>query len=496
MAWLQSDSLGRSGRHPEAIAVASATLDRPDLPLVWAARLRALLAMHACWGGSAAAQAEAQVLTQQAETDGIHAGDRFAIAHALHARSRLLPATRIGRHRSLALISRALRVLGEHPETINLRLLLLANQAIDLEGLDRAAEADHSLRQALVLAERYGIARRLAFARLKVADSDFLQGRWDDATAELDAADAPHRNRMYEVWRLGLSALIAVHREELDELARYLSVASEVSPDDPEQFFYARYLLTARALATERDGRPELALTQLLGAVLDRPDAQEITSVGDLRLWLWLPDVVRLAIGVGQLDTAARAVAAAQTQAASARSRSTRAVVAHCQALLAGDPEAVLAAADGYAELDLALFAAQAWENAAVLYAEHADMTTTRTVYARAVQVYTNLGAVWDVRRGDGRLRRLGIRRGRRGSRRPGSGWQALTAVELQVADLVATGRSNPDIARELFLSAHTVRAHVSHILAKLQAQSRVDIAREAVRHQPTTHNQPRTRGL
>jgi DNA-binding NarL/FixJ family response regulator len=40
----------------------------------------------------------------------------------------------------------------------------------------------------------------------------------------------------------------------------------------------------------------------------------------------------------------------------------------------------------------------------------------------------------------------------------------------------------HPDIARELFLSAHTVRTHVSHILAKLNAGSRVDIARMAER--------------
>jgi hypothetical protein len=46
-------------------------------------------------------------------------------------------------------------------------------------------------------------------------------------------------------------------------------------------------------------------------------------------------------------------------------------------------------------------------------------------------------------------------------------------------------GRSNPDIAAELFLSRNTVQTHVSHILAKLGAQSRVEIAAEARRHEP-----------
>jgi DNA-binding NarL/FixJ family response regulator len=53
------------------------------------------------------------------------------------------------------------------------------------------------------------------------------------------------------------------------------------------------------------------------------------------------------------------------------------------------------------------------------------------------------------------------------------------------VAELVAQGRSNPEIAAELFLSRNTVQTHVSHILAKLAARSRVEIARAA--HQQQT---------
>jgi DNA-binding CsgD family transcriptional regulator len=51
---------------------------------------------------------------------------------------------------------------------------------------------------------------------------------------------------------------------------------------------------------------------------------------------------------------------------------------------------------------------------------------------------------------------------------RPVSGWEALTPTEVKVACLVAEGRSNPDVAAELFLSRYTVQTHVSHILAKL----------------------------
>ncbi|MYT21275.1 hypothetical protein GTW69_13400, partial [Streptomyces sp. SID7760] len=71
-------------------------------------------------------------------------------------------------------------------------------------------------------------------------------------------------------------------------------------------------------------------------------------------------------------------------------------------------------------------------------------------------------------------LRSLGVRRGSRSARRRvANGWEALTPAELKVALLVAQGRSNPEIASALFLSARTVQTHVSHILAKLQVRSR-----------------------
>ena len=62
-------------------------------------------------------------------------------------------------------------------------------------------------------------------------------------------------------------------------------------------------------------------------------------------------------------------------------------------------------------------------------------------------------------------------------------GWDALTPTETKIARLVAVGRSNPDIAAELFLSRNTVQAHVSHILSKLGAHSRAEVIRQSFRH-------------
>jgi ATP/maltotriose-dependent transcriptional regulator MalT len=52
-----------------------------------------------------------------------------------------------------------------------------------------------------------------------------------------------------------------------------------------------------------------------------------------------------------------------------------------------------------------------------------------------------------------------------------------LSARESEVARLVADGLSNPAIAAALFVSAATVKTHVSHILAKLHLESRAQIA-------------------
>ena len=55
-----------------------------------------------------------------------------------------------------------------------------------------------------------------------------------------------------------------------------------------------------------------------------------------------------------------------------------------------------------------------------------------------------------------------------------------LTRRELEVVRLVATGRTNREIARELFLSPRTVDMHVRNILGKLGARSRTDATRRA----------------
>jgi len=119
-----------------------------------------------------------------------------------------------------------------------------------------------------------------------------------------------------------------------------------------------------------------------------------------------------------------------------------------------------------------------------VVAAANGEHSTARVAFTQAVELYQDLGAEWDLSRLDGRMREHGLRRGRRARRAgPTTGWESLTPTELKIAELIARGSSNPDIAAEFYLSRRTVETHVSHILTKIDGRSRSEIAREVARH-------------
>jgi DNA-binding NarL/FixJ family response regulator len=78
-------------------------------------------------------------------------------------------------------------------------------------------------------------------------------------------------------------------------------------------------------------------------------------------------------------------------------------------------------------------------------------------------------------------LRRLGRRVGARQRRAGGgSGLSSLSGREREIAELVALGRTNREIAGELFLSEKTIESHLRKVFAKLGVSGRVAVA-EAV---------------
>jgi DNA-binding CsgD family transcriptional regulator len=239
----------------------------------------------------------------------------------------------------------------------------------------------------------------------------------------------------------------------------------------------------ARALAAARDGDPAAALAGLV-AVFDPDGDWRFLGLGPLTR-LWAPDLVRLALSTGDAELARAATQATCTVLDPA--------ARHCLGLVAGDLATVRLAAAQLATLDFPLFAARGLEDAAAGFAERGDGPAARAAHADAVAIYEGAGATWDVRRADARLRGHGIRRGRRGPRCRGEdGWDALTPTEQRVARLVAGGLSNADIAGHLVVSRYTVQSHISHILTKLGARSRIDIARVAVEAEGQVNAPPR----
>jgi two-component system, NarL family, nitrate/nitrite response regulator NarL len=57
-----------------------------------------------------------------------------------------------------------------------------------------------------------------------------------------------------------------------------------------------------------------------------------------------------------------------------------------------------------------------------------------------------------------------------------------LTEREIQILELLASGKENSEIAMELHLSSHTVKNHVRSILTKLHLENRVQAAVQAIR--------------
>jgi len=59
---------------------------------------------------------------------------------------------------------------------------------------------------------------------------------------------------------------------------------------------------------------------------------------------------------------------------------------------------------------------------------------------------------------------------------------EMLTAREREILQLLADGMSNADVAGRLFISQETVKSHVRHILAKLEASTRTHAVATALR--------------
>ena len=348
------------------------------------------------------------------------------------------------------------------------------SRGICLGELDRDEEAERAFEDALRLAERGVGTDYLAWRYLCSARLRFLQGRWEEALADVHSGlDLPDLLDMGRHLR-GVAALIAVHRRDRPALADVRPSLEAEPPANSPGRQSAHTPAWALALAAEADGRPGDAaaiLGQAWGA-----------GIGRDRLWYLrhylVPDLVGAALAAGDPAAARRAADSIGSYAAQHPVPALRRSARHAGALAGHNSAGLAEVAGEHHRAGRPLFAAQAREQCARLHAAAGRATDARAALLEAVQGYEALEASWDLARAETLLRTLGVRRGARGPRRrPKTGWDALTGTERVVAGLVAEGLSNPAIASRMFISRRTVQGHVSAILAKLGVTSRVELA-------------------
>jgi DNA-binding CsgD family transcriptional regulator/tetratricopeptide (TPR) repeat protein len=146
--------------------------------------------------------------------------------------------------------------------------------------------------------------------------------------------------------------------------------------------------------------------------------------------------------------------------------------------IAAGGPQALALAGNWVA-------AAAEWAQTGFPYEASLALLATSDEKAlrEALETLQELGALPASQLAAKRLRGLGVRRITRGPRKATRENAAgLTARESEVLALVAAGHRNAQIAEQLFLSRRTVDHHVSALLRKLEADSRVEAVATARR--------------
>jgi DNA-binding CsgD family transcriptional regulator len=203
-----------------------------------------------------------------------------------------------------------------------------------------------------------------------------------------------------------------------------------------------------------------------------------------MRKDLWLP-ASRLLPSAMEAWLASRVVAEAQQflERAEGRLRDldaplAPAALAYARGVLARSADDLLTAADRYDRLPAPHEAARARERAAGLLFDHDQASAAAIQLKRALATYEHLGATWDYDRAARAARGQGVKvpSRQRGGVRKKYG-TALSPRERAVAALAATGRTNKEIAAELFVSTKTVDTHLSAAMRKLGVHSRTALA-------------------
>ncbi|MEV6490423.1 SARP family transcriptional regulator, partial [Actinoplanes sp. NPDC051633] len=369
MRFRRGDSLG-------AISLLTDAVEDETIPQIWRTRHRILLANFRRGDLSDLDKAEHTAIE-------VHdaAGTSHEAAFALQTRW-LIDSIRRDHLAALGHIDRAVETIGD--EDPALLFDLLDNRVFSLQNLDRLDEAGRTIHSAADVARRYDLPASLQIAS---AIQYYWLGRWDEALAEIslvteeDPGVTFHGTREPPAVAMllhGVAALIAGRRGERDVAYAHLDAAEAQLPTTSAERESCDFLLVARALMLEQQGRPAEALAVLT-------PLWEPSYAPMMLRHQWLPDIVRLAVAVGN-DEVVRAASEICAKEAAAEVVPARAYAARARirTILSGDTSHARAAAEHYRAVGRIPEMAAALEDAG-------DPT--------AVDIYLSLGATWDASR-------------------------------------------------------------------------------------------------
>jgi DNA-binding CsgD family transcriptional regulator len=200
-------------------------------------------------------------------------------------------------------------------------------------------------------------------------------------------------------------------------------------------------------------------------------------GIGEPCLPPWARHGITAYIAAGRLDDATRVVDWLERSVARLACRfpriaatTGRAQLAECRGDHAAAEGSYVAALGLHYEVDLPLERVETLLGYGAFLRRTGHPSRARPLLAEALDVAEASGAGWLTALAQEELKVAGGRRRRRGE--PGH----LTPQEQRVAELVATGASNPEIARQLYLSVSTVETHLERVYAKLGIHSRREL--------------------
>jgi DNA-binding NarL/FixJ family response regulator len=292
-----------------------------------------------------------------------------------------------------------------------------------------------------------------------------LHGQWDAAADEVQRA----RDRLAGPPPEPSLGEADYQQAELDRLRGSFAASAAAYRRAAE---HGRQPEPGMALLRLAQGRPASAL-----ATIRRAMDEAVDPLSRQRL---LGPSVEILIAAGDLDGARAAATELGQLAVGADSQLLDAIAASADGavrLASGDhADALVALRRAWAawhEIDAAYEAARVRVLIARACRELGDDDTAGLELEAAARVFADLGAGPDL----ARVRRaLGAR--------PGSGGIELTRRELEVLRLLAAGRTNREIARDLVISERTVDRHVSNVFSKLDVQSRSAATAYAYEHE------------